>query len=353
MRTKRRILFQGPVARKMVKHYAHPHIEAEVIPLVVIQEGKNPWGDDELRWGMILQCLPQPVLKARGKEGKDLLTPFEIDITFAGWSNPVRWWRALQLLDAIPVLDHRNLGLALWIATDRPDEDDTGDRESIEELCSTFREDCNYEEIMARPVPTEIIQLTVGLIQEGLRMPSVLYDLTDEIEAGSIEWSQELKRVGVRHPDDRRAARAVLAEVVARYQPYLSSYAAFRGCTYDHQHKSLIMTCIEQCIYAAIERGIELDYGMDITALLGILRAELTTDATLTTVAKKHPSDQAGCAPYRRPTPEERFGHVLTWITDSCSHAGPLPSHDELSAILQQLITRWEAMPVTHPLVSS
>src|SRR5579859_2005075 len=227
----RRILFQGTSSVKQIKHYTHPYVEAEVTPIAVIQEGKNVWGEDELLWGLVLQCVPRSVLAdARYDEGEEqirALEPFEIDNTFSAWSNPTRWWRALQLLEAMPVLDHRNLGLDLWIATDRPDPEDTFEQRIIEELRSTLAEGYNYEEIMGRPVPLEMIQLTIRLVDEGQDMHGAQCDLTDEIEAGTIRWSQELKRIGVSHPDYRRAVQSALAEVIERYRDHLFSYAAF------------------------------------------------------------------------------------------------------------------------------
>jgi hypothetical protein len=353
----RRILFQGTPTVKVVKHYTHPNVEAEVTPLIVIQDGKDAWEDNELHWGLVLQCTPRSVLAdARYEQGENptnALEPFEVNTTFSAWSNPVRWWRALQLLEAMPVLDHRNLDLGLWIATDRSDKDDTFAQDRIEELCSTFVAGYSYEEIMARPVPMEILQLTVQLVDEGLDMYGVQRDLTDEIEAGTIRWSQELKRIGVSHPDYRRAAQAAQAVVIERYETHLFSYAAFRECPYAHDHnkKGFIMICIERCIYDLIEHGIE-QYGMDITAMIAILHEEITTDDILETLEKKHPRDHEGHKPYARPAPEERFSSVLTWMTEQFPQAGTLPPKDELDTLLHRLYEQWETMPVIQPLVS-
>lgn len=352
---KRRILFQGTPTVKTVKHYSHLNVEAVVTPLVVLQDGKDAWGEDELCWGLVLQCIPQSVLENARAEEEDVvhaLEPFEIDNTFSAWSNPVRWWRALQLLEAMPTLNHRNLGLNLWIATGRPDPDDTFDQDSIQELRGTLEKGFVYEEIMARPVPSEILQLTLQLLDEGQDMN--VHDLTDEIEAGTIRWSQELKRRGVDHPDYRRAVRVAQAGVVERYKDHLVSYAAFRDCPYgdDPRQKGYIMVCIERCIYEAIERGIEQKYGMDITATVSILHEEITCDDILEYLEKKHPSDREGNTPYRRPTPEERFSHVLTWMTERCSQGNRVLHTAECDETLHQMYEQWEKMPIILPLVS-
>lgn len=353
----RRILFQGTPSVKTVNHYSHLSVDAVVTPLVVIQDGKDAWEDDELHWGLVLQCVPQSVLEDAREEEEDVesaLEPFEIDTTFSAWSNPVRWWRALQLLEAMPVLDHRNLELDLWIATGRPDPDDTFDHSLIQELRDTFAEGFTYEEIMARPVPLEITQLTLQLLDEGLEMHHVRYDLTDEIEAGTIRWSQELKRRGVIHPDYRKAVQAARDVVVERYKDHLFSYAAFRECSYenDSKQKAFIIVGIERCIYNAIERGIERDYGMDITALVSILHEEITCDDILEHLEKKHPRDREGYEPYRRTTPEERFSRVIAWMTERCSKDGTVLLLAELDETLHQLFEQWETRPISQPLVS-
>lgn len=349
----RRILFQGTPTVKGVKHYSHPDVEAEVTPLVVIQNGQDVWGDNELHWGLVLQCTPRSVLE-EVEDPTEALKPFEIDSTFSAWSNPTRWWRALQLLEAMPVLNHRNLGLNLWIAAGRPAAADTCDHDRIEELCNTFEEGYTYEEIMGRPVPLEIVQLSIKLVDEGLDMHGMQHNLTDEIDVSTIRWSQELKRIGVSHPEYRRAVQAARAVVVARYEAHLFSYAAFREYAYGHDRvqKCFIMSCIEWCIYDLIERGIEETYGKEITAMIAILYEEITSDDILETLEKKHPRDREGRELAVRPTQEEHFAHVITWMTERFPQAGTLPQKEELDQRLHHLYRQWESLPVVNPLVS-
>jgi hypothetical protein len=344
----RRILFQGATSTKIVKHYNHPVVEAEVTPLIVIQDGKDVWEEDELRWGMILQCTPLKVLQER--ENSASLEPFELDETFSGWSNPVRWWRALQLIECIPTLDHRHIGLDLWIATSRPDPDDSFHRKIIEEIRSTLAEGHDYEEIMRRPVPMNMLELTIQLLNEGLSMHGLQHDLTDEIEAGTIRWSQALKKIEVTHPDYRRAVRAALATVVTRYQDHLVSYAAFREAPYgpDHGNKCFLMLGIEWYIYTAIERGIEVQHGMDITTMIAILSEEITSDNIQEELEKKHPLERD--EPYVRPTPEERFAQVIAWYTEHFKETKR--SKEELLQTLHNLHEHWEKLPISQPLVS-
>lgn len=344
----RRILFQGITVKKLTNHYSHPKVEAEVTPLIVIQDGKDAWGDDELHWGLILQCTPQALLEVV-KDTTATLAPFEIDSTFSGWDNPVRWWLALQLLETMPILNHRNLGLHLWIATGRPDPDDSLDLSIIEELRGTLAGGYSYEEIMSRPVPMEVVDLTIRLIDEGLPMPMVRYDITDEIDAGTIRWSQELKRIGISHPDYRRAVCAALEIIVARYEAHLVSYAAFRDCPYAHERreKGFIMLCIEHCIYEAIEQ----EHGMDITAMLAILQEVITSDNITEELEKKHPPrDREEGEMFVRVPPEERFRQIITWRTEHFKKA-TLLQKDELYKTLHQLHEQWETMPIVNPLV--
>src|SRR5216110_62078 len=111
----RRILFQGKTCVKVISHYKHPKMEAEVTPLVVIQDGKDPWGEDELQWGMVLQCTPQLLLE-EDKTGVSLGEPFELGNTYSGWNEPILWWRVLQLFEVIHAIDH-HFHLDLLIAS--------------------------------------------------------------------------------------------------------------------------------------------------------------------------------------------------------------------------------------------
>lgn len=347
----RRIVFQGTPSVKCVDHYAHPEVEAEVTPLVVIQDGKNVWGEHEFQWGIIYQCIPQSLLQEIKEEDlASAMEPFEIDETFEAWSDPARWWRALELLRGMPVLGFP-VFQHLWLATGRIDPDDEYDQRCIEEIRSTFAEGYDYDEIMARPVPLEVVQLAIQLFDEGLDMNSLCYDLTDEIEAGTIRWSQELKRIGVVHPEYRQAMQAARATVVERYRDHLFSYAAFRECPYsdDKHKKGFIMICIESNICAVIQRGIESQYGMDITAMLGILSEEITHDDILEKSDKKHPREREGCIPFVRTPIEERFEQVLNWM-EHFSATPVLP--DDLNTTLHQLYEKWESMPIINPLVS-
>jgi len=143
--------------------------------------------------------------------------------------------------------------------------------------------------------------------------------------------------------------------VIERYRAHLFSYAAFRGCPYgdDHREKCFLMIGIERCIYEAIERGIEQEYGMDMAAMLSILHEEITSDDILETLEKKHPSNCESRQPYMRPASEERFSQVLTWIlTTVYTQASTLPPNDELNKILHELYEHWDTMPIIQPLVS-
>jgi hypothetical protein len=132
----------------------------------------------------------------------------------------------------------------------------------------------------------------------------------------------------------------------------MSGLSCCLGMETSSSNKGFIMLCIEYGIYGAIERGIEQEYGMDITAMIAILHEEITSDAILEDLEKKYPIDWEGHKPYVRPIPEERFEDVIAWVTEHFAQAGLLPQKNDLNALLRQFFAQWETMPIILPLVS-
>jgi len=186
---------------------------------------------------------------------------------------------------------------------------------------------------------------------------SVLY-VSDEIDAGTIRWSQELRRIGVKHPDYWRAYARAKAEIIVRYEPYLFAYAAHRKCPYerDPKQKGWGMIEVEWQMVACVERDIEGQYGADIAALLGILKAEIGTDDILEDLEKRHPSRSERHKPFTRPTPDQRFHETVEWFVQGFTHepvsGNPIRcSQEEYLETLHALYQRWDRLPVVHPLV--
>jgi hypothetical protein len=329
--------------------------------------------------GLVLQCTPLEVLPSRWnaeKEG-DPLAPFEIDDAHIHL-NPIFWWRAALFVEKSPHIDHR-IALDFYIAAGRPEPDDEFDQRIVQEI-QAFLPEGVYEEIMARPVPMSLLNWLIQHIDAGEDLHQAVWHLPEEIDAGTVRWSQELKRIGVNHPDYRRAVKAASQTLTFRYGPYLCSYAAFQEHPYDlydRRKKAFIMIEVERYLYAGVEKGIERDYGRPIAILTAALMAEIASDEVIEEIAQEHPDDDycqhqvrfhvprekrlqlarelSNHEVYRRSlrfavSQEDRFAQMQCW----CAARGmvtPRIAWEDALPLLRRLCGTWDQLPKVCPLI--
>jgi hypothetical protein len=349
----KRVLFKGNVLMKRFDLYNRRGIEVEMVASLIIRDAKGCWGEDEMHMGILLECAPLTVLDST--DGEISLEPFEEFNGHSAMFDPVRWWRALQFLEALPIIKDDLFHFGIYWGIDR--DPDSSFKNHTDELRQAVGSE-QYDEIMSRPVPEVILALLIQMADEGYDVHSALLSVSDEIDARTVRWSQELRRVGVKHPDYWRAYAAAKAVIVARYEPYLFAYAEHRKCPYarDPKHKGWGMIQVEWEIVASVERGIEERYGADIAALLGILREEIGTDDILEELEKRHPDRGEGHKPFTRPTPDQRFQEMVAWFVQSFKEepvsGNPVRfSEARYLETLHDLYRRWDRLPVVSPLV--
>ena len=350
----RQILCTGSQSIKTIEHYRHPKMQAQVTPLLVLEDTTNVWGEPQVSMGILLQCIPLTFLEENNEDEKHSPEPCEIFGKLPCSIDIVRGWRALVLLEAMVCVNDTLFALDIYEATERIEADDSYHQRITQEVRAEFEDPCTYDEIMQHTVPVSILQLVIQMADaktEHLDLDSI----TDEIEMGTIRWSQELKRIGVEHPDHRQAVTAAKARIVTHYSSYLFSYAAYSEHPYAHDHadKSWIMLMIEWRVYDCLERGIEQLYGTDIVVLLAILSAEIECDDVQEELENEHPSEREGGKPFTRPMPEIVIDDTIAWFFQSfCSD--PLSttrSQESCRELLVRLHQQWDHLPITHPLV--
>ncbi len=326
-------------------------MQAQVTPLLVLEDTVGMWGETQVSMGLLLHCTPITLLE-EGDDDKELtLEPLEIFAELSRLIDPVRGWRALHILEALPRVEDRFFFLDLFIATERDEPDDTYHQRIQQEMRAKFEDPHTYDEIMSRAVPMTILQLVIQMADAGMK-DLHLVDITDEIDQGTVRWSQELKRIGVEHPDHRRAVMAAKARIVMQYTNDLFSYAAQSRHPYDHDHgnKSWIMLIIEWRLYQSIEKGIEHTYGTDIVVMLAILMAEIEYDTVQEQLEKVHLSLSEGCTPFKRASPEHVIDGTIAWFFNSFrDKPSATRSQESCRELLQQLFQQWDQLPITHP----
>jgi hypothetical protein len=367
----RRVLFQGSPMKKTYMAPSMSPAMLEITPQMILQQTEE--AEEELLMGFLFHCRPQSLSEETQRiETSILPEPYEQDTLLPDRMDPVRWWRALQLFEATPVVNENILPLDLLLANlflaTRRHEPGSYVQKVTARALRALAPDQSYDEIMSRPVPIEIINTLVQLAEEGYELSSALYCVSDEIAAGTVCWSKALERIGVKHPDWRQARHAARARMSEQYAPYLASYAAWRGYSYQpgiDQKKSIELHVIEQYLYEVVERGIEQQYGEGMTIMLAIARMEIETDDLLELLEKQHPKQAiAGQSPQTilqqilRPEPQQRMQEIVAWFVEY--HIQEASTSDEVEnrqrnylEKLKQLYARWEQLPIVHPLVSS
>jgi hypothetical protein len=351
----RDIIWQGDPLVKEIQHWKLSPMRAEVTTLVVLRDGQDSQGQPRQLMGLVLQGRPLELLPARNKEEAtehDSLAPFEIDETGV-MLDPVRWWRAAQLLAVLPQIDHR-CDFDLFIAAGRPAPDADFDQRLVGEVRAALPPGV-YEEIMARPVPLSILEWIVKHSDAGLDLHQALWQITKEIDAGTVRWSQTLKRIGVEHPEYRRAVKDAARQLTLRYGLSLCSYATFQEHPYDlhnHRQKAWIMLCVENALYGCIERGIERDYGQAITILVAVLVAEIESDQTMERLAAENLDSDYYQYQLRFHVPrEERFAQMQRWCSTQGRGTPNIGVWEDTLPLLRRLCDAWDHLPIVCPLV--
>ncbi len=350
----RQLLYTGNQSRKLVRQYGQPKMIADVTPHLILEDTKNVWGEPEISMGILLQCVPLPVLEDNDTGEEHALEPREVFSGLPGVIDLVRGWRVLLLLEAMPCVDEHFFFLDIYTATDRDQRMSVHHQQIREEVRGEFEDPGTFDEIMTRTVPLSILEHIVRLSDAGMK--SIMLDsITDEIEHGTVRWSQELKRIGVDHPEYRRAMLAAKERIVAHYGDYLFSYATYSKHPYalDHEQKSFIMLMIEWHLVECIERGIEATYGSGVAAMLAILTAEIECDDAQEKVENEHPSEWEEGRPCTRPTPTQVIDDTLTWFfTCLCSDSrSDAQWREPCKELLHRLSQQWDHLPITHPVV--
>jgi hypothetical protein len=364
----RRVLFQGTPMKKTHIAPSVPPVVLEMTPQLVLQQADE--AEEEPLMGFLFHCRPLVLCEETLPTGTNILPkPFEQDALLPGRMDPIRWWRALQLFEAIPVVNEHLLPLKLllsdlFLAT-RRHEPGSYVQKVTASARNTLSPDQSYDEIMRRPVPIEIINMLVQLAEEEYDMTSALHCVSDEIAAGTICWSQALERIGVKHPDWWQAWREERARISERYAPYLVSYAAWQGHHYQpgiEKKKSVELHVIEQCLSDVVERGIEQQYGEGITVMLAIAREKIETDNLLEHLERQQLASKEAIGqphqPILRPEPQQRLQEITAWFVKHHTQEARTP--DEVQArqrkyleTLEQLYARWDHLPIMYLLGSS
>lgn len=352
--TSREILYPGPTRVVTLRHFESsaprlPDITTEVSLAIVLIVGVNEWDESQTQMGILLQYRdPQDNTAREAFNGHD-------------WqANLLVWIRALWFLSEIPIIDYSLFSCALYFLAEPSDY--VGVESELEDFLALIGA-TRYQELRQQ-TPFELASVCQCLALLA-RFPesSVLHELSDEVRAGSIRWSQELRAAGVKHPDYWDTLYQAKVEIVGRYQAYMRSYTAFSRLPYDNEYgdSCYLTVIVEWEIAYCVERGIEQEYGPAIAFLMALLRARIKSDETHLQLQEKSrarisPEEWTkywACA-RTPPSREDRFDQAITWFL-ACAQALQ-PDHlvlpfESYQGLLWELYNNYHQLQIHFPLV--
>lgn len=245
-------------------------------------------------------------------------------------------WRAMLILEKVQYLDNADLCDSYYAAMRHPHESDS---HRVSAMIGKIGLD-SFKSIMNQSIPEEVVKLFVQLLDAGDQL--ALWPLTEEIQAGTLPWSDELARIGVKHSDQVEKRNQAERVVIATYETHFSAYAK----AHDFPRRCLIMAAMEGSLIEAVEKGLAADYGPDIAFGIAALRAHLVTNQ-MVAILGFEPQVDRHMEDVLKDTSLWLSGHFKTgrWLIKK-----PLRNPVEYTNLLGKLYQTWEKLPLTHVL---
>lgn len=251
-------------------------------------------------------------------------------------------WRATKIIEELPTMSNYDLS-ASYAAAIR--NTPVFDRKLAERIVATIGAG-TYEEIMNIPIPPEILSLIYRLDKEGRGLN--FQTLTEEVEAGNLEWTNDLAGIGVIHPDKLREKEKAYGVVLARYKVFLTDYYAKNKL----RPESFATQIIENSIIQAVEKGLEKKYGPDIVVGIAVIRSHLAAASYIMDSEWFGKKDQD----IWNKEIEASITEAIEWLQVTFKKPlwkvlrQPVRSQIEYTSILTELQKRFDDLPVTNPL---
>lgn len=147
-----------------------------------------------------------------------------------------------------------------------------------------------YNQIMAMPVPEEIIQAIIDRQKKkDLYKPDACF-INDELVAGTVSWRPEFADLNVERPEDTDVRNEMLIKTTNRFLKLLNSYIEF---TYINGHFCDVYK-IKSALVSLVEKKMDQEYPEDIVmAFAGVVGSIACRAGTSITMPcyKKYPED--------------------------------------------------------------
>lgn len=212
-------------------------------------------------------------------------------------------WRGTEVLHRLDVIEHATLAGAYYTGLRDPNKSDM-DSHVKPTIAKIGRK--AYNEIMAMPVPEEIIRAILD--NQGDDIAPDLDPIIDEVRAGTIEWRQGFADAGVKHPNEIDAKRRAQAETVAKFEKLLLSYAKSRNMS----REGIGMGYVESSLLDLVEMGKYETYSNEVVvALAGVLGELAASELTMALLPFGISDNQ-----YDK-TYDEAIAHSAKWLASN------------------------------------
>lgn len=180
------------------------------------------------------------------------------------------FWRCMLLVDTCECVDDAlvQLHIPALVCRRRTMLDEHTRRRCIEQLSGG---EATLEELMHRQIPEWLVEFVLKEWSKPYAA-SCLWAITDEVRAGTIEWSEDFEALGVMHPDEEDRQNALWAELLPRYRAIVRRIA--RACherVEDPTDERASLLHERDALIALADAGCEEEHGPYITAALAYI----------------------------------------------------------------------------------
>lgn len=162
--------------------------------------------------------------------------------------NIIAAWRATHILRCLEVIESGTLCETWYAGLREPHQSDV--ESYVLPIIKKIGQE-RYDEIMAMAVPDEIVQLILEG-QSSRPCKPALWPIVDEVRVGTIAWRKEFADSGLKHPDQIDAEAKAEAELIAKHELLLASFAKSQGWPRD----CIGMSGVESAVIVLLGKGL-------------------------------------------------------------------------------------------------
>lgn len=222
--------------------------------------------------------------------------------------NLIAAWRGTEVLRRLDTIEHGTLAAAYYTGIRNPH---LSEMKSYVEPTIAKIGRAAYEEIMAMPVPEEIVS-AILLNQKDDCAPA-LYPITDEIRAGTIQWRHDFAAFGIEHSDDVDAEKRAQDETIAKFEHLLASYAD----SWNLPRRCMGMNYVESALLTIVEKGAGRTYPDHVLVALSGVVGELAISEFSMTMMPFGPRSREGYDAQMDKAKERAFDRSAAWLASN------------------------------------